>query len=531
MKKILMMVLSLVLVAALSIGGTVAYLQDEDSDVNVMTLGNVDIEQHEYERVIENGTYKTDTIDNVTSYVLKDFTQAKPLMPATEIDANGNPYNYGAGDYDSTRVKMSQVGSHGSMDVFVNENAQDKFVTVENTGKTDAYVRTLIAFEIGSLTAEEFDKVIGTSSFMTAQGVWEVNDIGVVEIDGNNYYVSEYIYEGAKDLGGVHENGVLPAGDTTYPSLAQVYMKATATNEDVEKIDGNKNGTYDILVLSQAVQTAGFADAETALNAGFGDITTTNHPWADGVKVPVIVTNDAELKAAIDEGAEEIVLESGNYGVIDVTVNRNLTLSAAANADVKIAGIDGQSNNNSTNVTIKGVTIDNSLQTEGWYTGTAQNIKPCVGVWGGNYTFENCTFSVTGASGAETGVMSWWTTNKGVMNFTNCTFDGGNNSARGMQIYGNYDLNVTNCTFNTAKDYSIKYVGDEGCVATFKNNNVTATTNFVQTGSAPYAGANYTLVFEGNTLATGINHVYVDNAEGQTITINGVVKAATAGAI
>ena len=127
--------------------------------------------------------------------------------------------------------------------------------------------------------------------------------------------------------------------------------------------------------------------------------------------------------------------------------------------------------------------------------------------------------------------MSWWTTNKGVMNFTNCTFNGGNNSARGMQIYGNYDLNVTNCTFNTAKDYSIKYVGDEGCVATFKNNNVNATTNFVQTGSAPYAGANYTLVFEGNTLATGINHVYVDNAEGQTITINGEVKSATAGAI
>ena len=260
---------------------------------------------------------------------------------------------------------------------------------------------------------------------------------------------------------------------------------------------------------------------------------TVSNNTANNVSVNqgVAVSSADELTDAIASGAENIVLESGNYGVIDVTVNHNLTLSAAANADVKIAGIDGQSNNNSTNVTIKGVTIDNSLQTEGWYTGTAQKIKPCVGVWGGNYTFENCTFSVTGASGAETGVMSWWTTNKGVMNFTNCTFNGGNGSARGMQIYGNYDLNVTNCTFNTAKDYSIKYVGAEGCVATFKNNNVNATTNFVQTGSAPYAGANYKLVFEGNTLATGINHVYVDNAEGQTITINGVVKAATNGAI
>ena len=140
LKNILLSGLSLVLVAALAIGGTVAYLQDDDSDVNVMTLGNVSIEQHEYERVVENGAYKVEN----GSYVLKDFSQAKPLYPVTELDANGNPYNYGAGDYGPTLVKMSQVGSHGSMNVFVNENAIDKFVTVENTGKTDAYVRTII---------------------------------------------------------------------------------------------------------------------------------------------------------------------------------------------------------------------------------------------------------------------------------------------------------------------------------------------------------------------------------------------------
>ena len=517
LKNILLSGLSLVLVAALAIGGTIAYLQDSDSDVNVMTLGNVSIAQHEYERATNtDGSYETKEIDGVTSYVLKDFTQGKDLLPIV-----GDP-STGAAGWDDTVVRMTQVDSYGYMQVFAGKNAQDKFVTVENTGKTDAYIRTIVAIEIGSTDGS----LIGTSYHSN----WSKNAVGKVEIDENTYYVYEYIYKGASD-GSRHVGGVLPAGETSYPNLSQVYIKSAATNEDMVKLDGNGNGTLDILVISQAVQAAGFTDAETALNAAFGDITTTNHPWADGVKVPVIVTNDAELKAAIDEGAEEIILESSNYGVIDVTVNRNLTLSAAANADVKIAGIDGQSNNNSTNVTIKGVTIDNSLQTEGWYTGTAQKIKPCVGVWGGNYTFENCTFYVTGASGAETGVMSWWTTNKGVMNFTNCTFNGGNGSARGMQIYGNYDLNVTNCTFNTAKDYSIKYVGDEGCVATFKNNNVTATTNFVQTGSAPYAGANYTLVFEDNTLALGINHVYVDNVEGQTITINGVVKAATNGAI
>ena len=500
LKNVLLTGLSFVLVAAVTIRGTFAYLTSTQDDVNVMTLGNEKIEQNEYERVVENGAYKVEN----GSYVLKDFSQAKPLLPSALV-TNGSGWGW-----DTTLVDMSQVGSKGTMQVFnAGSNAQDKIVTVKNTGESDAYVRTWIALE-DPFTENRLGVNVGKGSYYT-QTSWTT-----VEIDGVKYSVSCFTYKEA-----------LKPGEVSTPSLFQVYLNSKATNEDMELL----GDTYEILAFSQAVQVAGFADAETALNAAFGDITTTNHPWADGVKVPVIVTNDAELKAAIDEGAEEIVLESGKYGVIDVTVNRNLTLSAAANADVKIAGIDGQSNNNRTNVTIKGVTIDNSLQTEGWYTGTAQKIKPCVGVWGGNYTFENCTFYVTGESGAETGVMSWWTTNKGVMNFTNCTFNGGNGSARGMQIYGNYDLNVTNCTFNTAKDYSIKYVGAEGCVATFKNNNVNATTNFVQTGSAPYAGANYTLVFEGNTLATGINHVYVDNAEGQTITINGVVKAATNGAI
>lgn len=481
MKKILMMVLSLVLVAALSIGGTVAYLQDEDSDVNVMTLGNVDIEQHEYERVIENGTYKTDTIDNVTSYVLKDFTQAKPLMPATEIDANGNPYNYGAGDYDSTRVKMSQVGSHGSMDVFVNENAQDKFVTVENTGKTDAYVRTLIAFEIGSLTAEEFDKVIGTSSFMTAQGVWEVNDIGVVEIDGNNYYVSEYIYEGAKDMGGVHENGVLPAGDTTYPSLAQVYMKATATNEDVEKIDGNKNGTYDILVLSQAVQTAGFADAETALNAGFGDITTTNHPWTgdNEPKIPVVVSDADGLIEAL-EGGEDVVLTddvkidpagmSNAYGTTGINVKNGQTIDGGGNTlDIKGAGGTWDSGINTTGGIIKNITITGSFR--GIFIN--HNSEHSETVVLENVTIDGTTYTISCDQGMNQGLeatnstFNGWTSfaaTLGEATFTDCSFGEGNGYAYcrpyapttfvgcefevGYTLDPRADVTFENCTLN-----------------------------------------------------------------------------------
>ena len=295
-KKFLLSVLSLALVAVLSIGGTLAYLKSEDSDVNVMTMGNVKIAQHEYERAEnEDGTYKTDTIDNQTSYVLKEFTQGKDLLPIV-----GDPSESGS-DYagwDNTTVRMSQVNSYGGMQVFAGKVAQDKFVTVENTGKNDAYIRTIIAVEVGTANPE----LVGTSYHMT----WAANSIGIIEVNGTKYYVTEYLYNGANGVR--HDNGVLPAGDTSYPNLSQVYLKSETTNEDVEAIDGNKNGRLDILVLSQAVQTSGFNNAKEALDRAFGETTTAKAAeWFDGMTYEKTVKNFTELNNALGNHAEIII--------------------------------------------------------------------------------------------------------------------------------------------------------------------------------------------------------------------------------
>jgi len=333
MKKKILTTLSVVLILGLAALGILAYLQSEDSDVNVMTLGNVQIEQHEYERVVENGAYKT---DDAYGYLLKDFTQAKPLYPATEVDANGNPYNFGAGDYDRTRVIMSQVDSYGNMQVFTSKNAQDKFVTVENTGKSDAYVRTIVALELGNLAVADFDNIIGISTRSTEDDTnlnqpWLKNEVGVVEIDSNNYIVVEFVYHGAVLSDGSlrHAEGILPAGDTSYPNLCQVYMNAAATNEDCEAIDGNKNGTYDILVLSQAVQVEGFADAATALDTAFpkGENNANVAGWFTPIKWPGQVSTSGELVAAFKNGgkvklANDIVLEE----VLNMPSDSNVVL-------------------------------------------------------------------------------------------------------------------------------------------------------------------------------------------------------------
>jgi len=252
MKKILSVALVVVLLAGIAVSGTMAYLQDQDSDVNVMTLGKVDIEQIEQEW-------------NEDETKLQDFTQAKPLYP-----------------YVGT-LGWENTDDGGAYRRFTMENVVDKYVTVKNTGKSDAYVRTVFAFEMGSMSLADWDTYIGLSlndaksTSFNFPNTWMWSGFGTsaqtIQVDGNTYAV----------YSATHIAPVKP-GEETIPSLLQVYMTNTAGNEQVEAIDGNKNGTYDILVLSQAVQVEGFADAATALDTAFGVVdATTAADWFGGV--------------------------------------------------------------------------------------------------------------------------------------------------------------------------------------------------------------------------------------------------------
>ena len=276
-KKIISLCLVVCLLAT-AIGGTLAYFTDTAKDENTMTMGKVDISQHEYQRVQNaDGTYPTASIDSQNSYVLEAFDQDKMLLPCTEINANGQPYNFGAGNWDATAtVRMTQVGSYGGMTVFESPNALDKFVVVKNEGNTGAYVRTIVAIEAGSTDGS----LIRTSYHST----WDAHERGIMSINGTKYDVIEFVYKGAELSTGNfrHQNGVLSANEMTYPSLSQVYMVATATKEDATSLDGNNNSKLDILVLSQAVQADGWEAAngktvaQTALDTAFGEVNATN---------------------------------------------------------------------------------------------------------------------------------------------------------------------------------------------------------------------------------------------------------------
>lgn len=235
------------------------------------------------------------------------------------------------------------------------------------------------------------------------------------------------------------------------------------------------------------------------------------------------------------EDGEVIKVATGTYTeVVKVTGGKNFTLEAAG-PNVVIAALDHQSNGTPSTVKVKGITFDNSVTPTGWFTGTAKNIAPCVGAWGGNLTFEDCAFIVAGTSGKETGVMTWWTTENNVMSlsFNNCTFEGkdGHTNARAMQIYGYVNMQVSNCTFNTKKDYTLKYVAQNGNTATLSNNTVNNSENFVELGSSTYPGTNYTANINNNTLGNGVNTHIIANNENQTVNLNGNVSVIAEGVV
>ena len=287
MKKKILLALSFVLVAILSVGATFALLKSEDSDHNTMTIGKAKIEQLEYQREVANGEWvKTDGSYDVTfgndTYrpdKMEDFVQDELLLPTTTKsenfkydDRNGNDNASGPGSHQQS---WKEVGAPGSNQLFDDSvtNVKDKFVFVKNTGDVDVYYRTIIAVE----APENHEKISlnmnGNSRFdwehTEMDGMTQAEKDAVkhiyVTINGTRYKLIVATY-----------NRVLTKNEVSRPSLLQLYMDYNATNEDIEAY-GEK---VDVLVFSQAVQAKGFANADTALNEAFYDISENNHPWS-----------------------------------------------------------------------------------------------------------------------------------------------------------------------------------------------------------------------------------------------------------
>lgn len=229
-KKIVSLALVVCLLAIAIVGGTMAYFSDTDEATNVMTVGGVTIRQDEWQRN-EEGTA-------LEAY--KDETNA-PLMPVVGTVAN------------DTSKTFTVPGLNDSFYMPTGKNVKDKIVTVTNTGKSDAYVRTIILIESGTVN-DKLSAQFSSAYENAAYGSHEI--VADVAIGNATYDAWVFTY-----------NKVLAKDETAHPTMMAVWLKSNCTNEDVAGLaDGN------VHCLSQGVQAAGFDTASDAFNTAFGAV-------------------------------------------------------------------------------------------------------------------------------------------------------------------------------------------------------------------------------------------------------------------
>lgn len=242
-KKILALGVCVSMLAVAVVGGTMAYFTDTEQATNTMATGSIKIKLNEQKR----GT------DKMEEFKSSDITFMPMVYHADAASAN--------------KVEDSIAQTSVFSERF--ENVVDKFVSVTNTGADEAYVRVLFAFEGDCGVVEDYigyninDDASCDFSFVHEGYDPEgklINARGIMDGDGTTWSIAEAVYpvEIAK-------------GETTPYSLKQLFLAPSATAEGIKAHFGT-NLAYDIKVVAQATQEAGFDTAREALNTSFGNV-------------------------------------------------------------------------------------------------------------------------------------------------------------------------------------------------------------------------------------------------------------------
>lgn len=458
LKKLLIGALSFVLGAALTLVGTLAYLQDEtDTAFNVQTVGSVYIEQYELER-------------KGNEFVA--FTKGKPADPAVYNAGNTEPI------YADAALNWEGLGSKGANKLFADSigNVVDHIVFVKNTGSNDAYIRTVIAIETPvGFDANKIHKNVNTDGI-----TWET--INNVDIDGVNYTVLVATY-----------NEAVEGGKATAPSLLQLYLDPTTGNKDTALF----GDTWDVLVVSQAMQTTGVSTpgADAALDVAFGNITATNTPWTrendPQDATPPYVANTAEEFAGFLANGGSIVIAE------DITIGSSMSITKDTVLDLNGMTIDAAGTISGCPIMLKNgklVVKNGTLNLEGAQTNVNGTYYTAIGYDANTeLVVDNVTFK------GATAINGTWNSDGPLkLTISNSTFDVNGSgivvSAGSTEAYAI----INNCNVN-AGEYAI--FASQGSKVTVNGGNYSADTVI----TSMYAGTEITVnggYFDGDLWIT-----------------------------
>ena len=270
-KSILVAAIAVMLVAALVVGGTLAYFTDKDNATNTFTVGNVDIEllESQYHRV--NAGISNDEAKGKTEPLSGGY------LWAANVDMQGNPGNtpnhktsgeIWSGQYfsdaqieaDAATYKDEYFAQH-SKNMVPGSNVR-KCPYVKNTGVSDAYVRVRVLIPVSLFTVIDNGLSYWTTTALNEGQVTSVavdtynhkgaDAVDKVVRDGTEYYVYDFTYTKA-----------LKPGELTFWNVwGNIAIDDDATSEDLAQVK-----SFDVLVEADAIQADGFANATDAFAA------------------------------------------------------------------------------------------------------------------------------------------------------------------------------------------------------------------------------------------------------------------------
>ena len=252
-KKLTAIFLCVALVAIAVVGASLAYFTDTKSAKNTFTVGNVKIELNEQQKG-ENG--------------LEEFKQDKTLVPGKSNDGN----------------------------------AVSKIATVKNTGKNDAWVwaelripKYLVSNEYPSNESKNalhwnsygcFNVEYNSGNYWslaTSDGIVDADhnviDPKMVAVEDGLWY--DYQYVGTETIEDTEYvvirtkmQKTLPAGKTSLPFLAQVYMDWRVVTNDAGTqfilpagAPISTDASWEIIVNAYAIQADSFDNVDAAIAA------------------------------------------------------------------------------------------------------------------------------------------------------------------------------------------------------------------------------------------------------------------------
>lgn len=277
-KKTWILITCLVLSLAMGLGGSLAYLTDRDADVNVFTMGNVDIE------------------------LTEDFEQGSELTPGVKVEKD---------------VKVANIGPNTA------------WVWVEIAIPTELDTPTDASANVVHFNYEKTSVETGKWNWWTdeAKKVWNVKEKVAIDDSGINYNVYTVLYETA-----------LKAGETTDASaMFQVYMDTRVDIDPKGDLYVVENGEakaiawniYDqgaplMHVSAYAIQEQGFGTVQegyAAYNKQWGE---NGKIWGSTAEEPAEFTEgESTLNSTIvldnNTDATDVVTATGAETVVNIT--------------------------------------------------------------------------------------------------------------------------------------------------------------------------------------------------------------------